>query len=78
MITITILAVVFIAGVITGIVALLRVGIAREENDRSLNRRPPTRAAAATRRVVGWHGSTPENVIPLHRLTKPIDAVPSR
>jgi hypothetical protein len=78
MITITILAVVFIAGVITGIVALLRVGIAREEADRSLLRQPPTRAAAATRRVVGWHGSTPANLSPLRRAAKPLDAVPSR
>lgn len=74
MIIIAILIIAFVAGVIAGMVALLRMGIAREEDDKSLMRPPPSRAAAATRRVVGWHGSMPEDVIPLHRLAEPIDA----
>jgi hypothetical protein len=74
MIIVAILAVAFIAGVITGIVVLLCASIAREDDDKSLMRRPPTRAAATTRRVIGWHGSMPENVIPLHQLAEPIAA----
>ena len=57
MITIMILIATFIAGAIAGIIALLRLGIAREECDKSLLDEPPTRAAAATRRIVGWYGS---------------------
>ncbi len=56
MITFAILAAVFIAGAIAGIVALLRLGITREESDGSLYGKPPTRSAAAVRRVLGWHG----------------------
>ena len=56
MITIVILAVVFMAGVIAGIVALVCLSIRREESDNSLYRPAPTRGAAATRRLLGWHG----------------------
>jgi hypothetical protein len=63
MITITILAVTFIAGVIAGIIALLCASISREESGRSIQDKPPTRAAKATRRIVGWHGTTPKLVI---------------
>jgi len=78
MIIITILAVAFIAGVIAGIVALLCASIAREDDDKSLMCRPPTRAAAATRRIIGWHGSMPQRTVPLHRIAEPIDLRPSR
>jgi hypothetical protein len=62
MITIAILVATFIAGAIAGIIALLRLGIAREESDKSLLGEPATRAAAATRRIVGWYGSRPQLV----------------
>lgn len=56
MITIVILAVVFVAGAIAGIVALVCLSIHREESSNSLYRPAPTRGAAATRRLLGWHG----------------------
>jgi hypothetical protein len=56
MLTFVILAVVFAAGVIAGIIALVCLSIRGEESGNSLNRKPPTRAAAATRRLLGWHG----------------------
>jgi hypothetical protein len=59
MITIVIVASAFLTGVIAGVIALLRAGIAREESDHSLLRDPTTRAAAATRRVVGLYVRTP-------------------
>ena len=55
MITVVALTVVFLAGAIAGVLALVCASIGREESRNSLNKRPPTRAAAATRRLVGWH-----------------------
>jgi hypothetical protein len=60
MITIVIAASAFLAGVIAGVIALLRAGIAREESDHSLLDDPATRTTAATRRVVGLYLRTPE------------------
>lgn len=48
-----------LATAIVGIVALVRAGVAREERGRSLADRPDSRAEAATRWIVGWHGEPP-------------------
>jgi len=56
MITIVILAAVFVTGMIAGIVTLVCVSISREETKNSLYDMAPTRGAAATRRLLGWHG----------------------
>jgi hypothetical protein len=58
MITIVILSAVFMAGAIAGIVALVCVSIRREESGGSLYGKAPSRGAAATRRLLGWHGTT--------------------
>jgi len=55
MITIVILAAVFVTGMIAGTIAL-GVNIGREETKNSLYYQAPTRGAAATRRLLGWHG----------------------
>lgn len=55
MFTIIVLAVVFLAGGIVGVLALVCASIGREESLNSLDKKPPTRAAAATRHLVGWH-----------------------
>lgn len=60
MITIAILVVTFIAGAMAGAIALIRAGIAREETDYSLLRKPSTRAAAATRRIVDFRTEIPQ------------------
>jgi len=73
-IIIIILGVVFIAGVIAGIVAMVLLGIAHEEADRSLLDEPPTRAAAATRRMVGWYARVPEGTFDLSPLAERTDA----
>jgi hypothetical protein len=62
MITIGIAAAAFLVGVIAGVILLLRAGITREESDRSLLDEPATRAARATRRVVGLYVRTPQPV----------------
>lgn len=61
MITLTIIAIVaaFLVGVISGVVALQRLGIARDESAKSLRGDPTTRAAAATRRVLDLHVHMP-------------------
>ena len=59
MITLMILAVVFTSGAVAGIAALVCLSIGREESRNSLYAGPPTRAAAATRRLLGWHGPIP-------------------
>jgi hypothetical protein len=58
MIAIVVLAVVFLAGAIAGVLTLVCASIGREESLNSLDKRPPTKAAAATRRLVGWHAAT--------------------
>jgi hypothetical protein len=62
MLTFVILAVVFAAGVIAGIIALVCMSIRREESGNSLYRKAPTRAAAATRRLLGWHGPASHHI----------------
>jgi hypothetical protein len=57
MITLVILAAVFVSGVIVGVIVLVCASIGREETRNSLYKRPPTRAAATTRRLLGWHGT---------------------
>ena len=64
MITIAILAAATISAAIAATVVLLQLGIAREESDSSLHGEPATRAAAATRRIVGWHGPLPRENAP--------------
>jgi hypothetical protein len=61
-IIIVIAAIAFLTGVIVGIIALLRAGIAREERDHSLRGEPATRAARAARRVVRLYVRMPERV----------------
>lgn len=62
MITFVILAVVFMAGAIAGVIALICLSIRREESGNSLYRTAPTRGAAATRRLLGWHGPAPHHI----------------
>jgi hypothetical protein len=68
----------FIAGVIVGAIALICASITREDDDKSLMLPPSTPVAAATRRIVGWYGSTPANTIPLHRMAQPTAVRSSR
>ncbi len=63
MIIVTALAVALIAGIAIGATTLVCLGIKREESERSIQDEPPTRAARATRRLVGWHGTAPMLVI---------------
>ena len=56
MITLVILAAVFMAGAIAGVIALICLSVRREESGNSLYSEAPTRGAAATRRLLGWHG----------------------
>lgn len=60
MTVITILAAALLASVLTGVLVLLRIGIAREESEECLLDEPPTRAAAVTRRIVGLYVRTPQ------------------
>lgn len=62
MVSCIILAVVFMAGAIAGVIALICLSIRREESGNSLYRNAPTRGAAATRRLLGWHGPASHNV----------------
>lgn len=54
-----ILVITFLSGAIVGIMMLLRLGIAQDEGSRSLTDPPPTRVAAATRRMLGLHYKDP-------------------
>lgn len=56
MVTIVILGIVFLCGATVGVLALVCTSIGGEESDDSLYKAPPTRSAAATRRLLGWHG----------------------
>jgi hypothetical protein len=78
MLIMTIVAATFIVGVIVGAIALICASITREDDAKSLMLPPSTRVTAATRRIVGWHGSTPANTIPLHRMAQPTAARSSR
>ena len=59
MIAIAILAIAFAAGVVVGVAALLRLGIAREESRRSLRGTPSAQSTVATRRVLGLYVRMP-------------------
>lgn len=59
MIVIAILAIAFAAGIVVGVGALLRLGIAHEESRRSLRGSPSARSTAATRRVLGLYVRMP-------------------
>lgn len=61
MITFALIVATFIAGMVAGVVILLRAGIAREESDHSLLGKPSTRTARATRRIVGLYVRTPDS-----------------
>jgi hypothetical protein len=60
MITIAIVISATILGLAVGVIAMLQVGIAREEADRSLLADPATCAASVTRRLVGLYVRTPD------------------
>lgn len=63
MIIYALVAAAFVIGVIVVGVVLLRVGIAREERDRSMLGVPATRASGVTRRMVGLYVRAPRYVI---------------
>jgi hypothetical protein len=62
MITIAIVVAAVVLGLAFAVIAMLQAGIAREESDRSLLADPATRAAKATRCLVGLYVRTPERV----------------
>lgn len=78
MIIIAILAIAFVAGAMAGIAALLRLGIARDDSRRSLRSYPETRAAAATRRVLGLYASMPPSATALRSPAGAAEALQSR
>lgn len=69
MIIYALLAAAFAIGVIAAVIVLLRIGIAREERDRSLMDHPTTRAAGVTRRMVGLYVRAPRYVISTDQAT---------
>ncbi len=73
MTTVAILAVVFLTGAITGILVLVCTSISREETGSSLSKKPPTRAAATTRRLLGWHGIPAADADVSHRRIRPAE-----
>ena len=61
MIEITILLTAFFIGAMAGVLVFLRIGFGREERAGSMTRTlPPTRAAAAARRVAGLYVRLPD------------------
>lgn len=74
MIAIIILAGAILASVVAGVIALVRVGIAREESDNSLRGKPATRSAALTRRLVGLCVRMPQNVTQADQAADQTDA----
>ncbi len=60
MIAVAIVAAAFAATLAAGVIVMLQAGIAREESDRTLLADPATRAAKATRCLVGLYVRTPE------------------
>ena len=59
MVVIVMLGILFLAGVLVGMGAMVCLGIAREESRKSLRKDPPGPAAAATRTLVGFHARPP-------------------
>ncbi len=51
-----IVGIVMVFGATVGTLALVCASIGREESGDTLYRKPPTRSAAMTRRLLGWHG----------------------
>lgn len=78
MIGITILAITFILGVVAGMAALLRLGIASEKPRGSLRGAPQTRSAAATRRVLGLYASASRNTHDPGNTGRPVAALHSQ
>jgi hypothetical protein len=61
MIVIAILAVTFFAGAIFGVLAVLRLGAGRDDQDGRLPGTPPTLTAAASRRLTGLWVNVPQD-----------------
>jgi hypothetical protein len=61
MITIAIVVAALVLGLAVAVIAMLQAGISREEADHTLLADPATRAARATRRLVGLYVRTPEH-----------------
>jgi hypothetical protein len=59
MVVIVMPGILFLAGVLVGMGAMVCLGIAREESRKSLRKDPPGPAAAATRTLVGFHSRPP-------------------
>jgi hypothetical protein len=60
MITIAITSAAFVVGALVSVIVLLRIGISREETDKSLTAVPSTRSAVAARRLVGLYVRSPQ------------------
>jgi hypothetical protein len=61
MITIAIVVAALITSLAVGLIALIQIGVAREESHQTLLTGPTSRSAAATRRVVGLYVRTPKH-----------------
>jgi hypothetical protein len=61
MITIAIVIAALTAALAAAVIVMLQAGIAREESDRTLLADPTTRAAKATRCLVGLYVRTPDH-----------------
>lgn len=59
MVILALFGILFLAGALVGMGAMVCLGIAREERQKSLHRDPPGPAAAATRGLVGLHSRGP-------------------
>jgi hypothetical protein len=68
----------FLTGAVVGVIALLCVGISGEDTRKSLWDDHATGAAAATRRVVGWHGEPPRIVPVTDRSADRVGTQPVR
>jgi hypothetical protein len=57
MLIIVVLAAAIVGASLAGVIAVVQIGVACEESERSLRFRPATRTSAMTRRIVGAHGT---------------------
>ncbi|HUY48368.1 MAG TPA: hypothetical protein VMV92_22005 [Streptosporangiaceae bacterium] len=57
MLIVVFLVTAFAGASMVGLIAVVRLSIAREDSDHSLMRRPASRTSAMTRRIVGTHGT---------------------
>ena len=78
MIAIVALAAAFISGAIASAIVLLRMGIAREESDKSLLDKPATRAARMTRCVFSVYVRAPRRTIEADDQAKSADRGPDQ